>query len=227
MGVLENQPKTVKSTHLAWPIIWWTLAFALAYSVIRYHLMGSVPWKDLPFFILNKAISLSALILLVINFTLGPLKNLGIGIPNRWLKSRRLVGIVGFIQVFIHVFMSFILFKPSIYPNYFEETETMTLMVGLSLLGGVLAFVFLWMYNVSFNSNFRKDKDLIDFITSRKVLLISMLFTGSHLFFIGINGWLNPVGWNGGMPPISLVGFTFFLVGYLTNLAGRKDPGRS
>jgi len=64
---------------------------------------------------------------------------------------------------------------------------------------------------------------LIEFITSRKVLLVSMLFTGSHLFFIGINGWLNPAGWHGGMPPISLVGFTFFLVGYLINLSGRKD----
>ena len=120
MENLEIQPKSVKSTHLAWPIIWWTLTFALAYSVISYHLVGGVPWKDFPFFILNKAMSLSALILLAINFTLGPLKNLGAGISNRWTKSRRLVGIVGFIQVFIHVFMSFILFKPAIYPNYFE-----------------------------------------------------------------------------------------------------------
>ncbi len=223
MENLEIQPKSVKMTHLSWPIIWWTLMFALAYSVIRYHLMGGVPWKDFPFFILNKAISLSALILLAINFTLGPLKNLGVGISNRWMKSRRLVGIVGFIQVFIHVFMSFILFKPAIYPKYFEEAGTITLMVGLSLLGGVLGFVFLWMYNVSFNSNFRNDKDLLKFITSRKVLLIAMLFTGGHLFFIGINGWLNPAGWHGGMPPISLVGFTFFLVGYIINLAGRKD----
>ena len=110
-------------------------------------------------------------------------------------------------------------------PIISTKLELITLMVGLSLLGGVLAFVFLWMYNVSFNSNFRKDKDLLKFITSRKVLLIAMLFSGSHLFFIGINGWLNPAGWHGGMPPISLVGFTFFLVGYLINLAGRKDPG--
>lgn len=220
----SQQQKLPKSVHLSWPIIWWTLAFALAYSIVRYHLMGGIPWKDLPFFILNKAISLSALILLAINFTLGPLKNLGIGISNRWLKSRRLVGIVGFIQVFIHVFMSFILFRPTIYANYFNEAGSLTLMVGLSMLGGVLAFVFLWMYNVSFNSNFRKDKDLVKFITSRKTLLIAMLFTGAHLFFIGIDGWLNPAGWHGGMPPISLVGFTIFAIGYLMNLSGRKDP---
>ena len=185
--------------------------------------MGGVPWKDFPFFILNKAIALSSFILLSINFTLGPLKNLGLSISNRWLKSRRLLGIVGFIQVFIHVFMSFMLFRPSIYPNYFDDADTITLMMGLSLLGGVLAFAFLWLYNVSFSSNYRKDKDLISFITSRKVLLIAMLFSGGHLFFMGINGWLNPAGWHGGMPPISLVGFTIFFVGYIVNLVGRKD----
>jgi len=103
----------------------------------------------------------------------------------------------------------------------------MTLFVGLSLLGGVLAFIFLWIYNVSFSSNLRKDKDLIRFITSRKVLLIAMFLAGSHLFFIGFEGWINPGGWLGGLPPISLVAFTFFAVGFVINLFGRKDPGKS
>ena len=53
------------------------LIFGLAYAVLRYHLAGPVPWKDFPFFILNKGISLSAFVLLTCNFGLGPLKNLG------------------------------------------------------------------------------------------------------------------------------------------------------
>ena len=40
-----------------------TLAFGLAYAVVRYHVVGPVPWKDLPFFILNKGIALSAFLL--------------------------------------------------------------------------------------------------------------------------------------------------------------------
>ena len=43
--------------------------FGLAYAVVRYHVAGPVPWKDFPFFILNKALSLSAFILLTFNFT--------------------------------------------------------------------------------------------------------------------------------------------------------------
>jgi len=33
---------------------------------------------------------------------------------------------------------------------------------------------------------------------------------------------MNPAGWHGGMPPISLVAFSLFAVGYVINLIGRK-----
>jgi hypothetical protein len=214
--------ETEKMNNPAWAIISWTFILSMGYAIIRYHVLGEVPWKDLPFLILNKGISMSALILLAFNFTFGPLKNLGAPIPNSWLRSRRIIGIVAFIQVFVHVIMSFMLFNPSVYAKYFEPNGTMTLLTGLSMIGGVLAFIFLWIYNVSFNAAFRKDKDLISFITSRKVLLSAMLFSGAHLVFMGYNGWLNPGGWLGGLPPISLIAFTFFFVGYVINLFGRE-----
>ena len=214
--------ETEKMNNPAWGIISWTFSLSMSYAIIRYHVLGAVPWKDLPFLILNKGISMSALILLAFNFTFGPLKNLGAPIPNSWLRSRRIIGIVAFIQVFVHVIMSFMLFNPAVYAKYFEQNGTMTLVTGLSMIGGVLAFIFLWIYNVSFNAAFRKDKDLISFITSRKVLLSAMLFSGAHLVFMGYNGWLNPGGWLGGLPPISLIAFTFFFVGYVINLFGRE-----
>ena len=213
---------TTKPNNPAWTIIAWTFIFAMGYATVRYHILGSVPWKDLPFFILNKGISLSAFILLAFNFSFGPLKNLGAPIPNSWLRSRRIVGIIGFILVFVHAIMSFMLFNPIVYPNYFEPDSTMSLITGLSMLGGVLAFIFLWIYNVSFSSEFRKDKDLVSFIKSRKVLLMAMFLAGAHLFFIGYKGWINPAGWLGGLPPISLVAFTFFAIGYVINLLGRE-----
>ena len=56
------------------------------HAVLRYHIAGPVPWKDFPFFILNKGISLSAFILLTCNIGFGPLNNLGVRIPEGWLK---------------------------------------------------------------------------------------------------------------------------------------------
>jgi hypothetical protein len=198
------------------------LLLGLAYAVLRYHVFGSVPWKDFPFFILNKGISLSAFVMLTCNFGFGPLNNLGVKVPESWLNARKALGMTGFLLVLIHALMSFMLFRPAVYGKFFEADGSLTLLAGLSMLGGVLAFVVLWAYNLSFQTHLREDRAYIQFITSRTFLLWAMLLGGAHLFFMGYEGWLNPSGWPGGLPPISLVGFVFFAVGYVINLVGRE-----
>jgi len=209
-------------TNSAGSIIAIVMIFGLAYAVLRYHIVGPVPWKDFPFFILNKGISLSAFILLTCNFGFGPLKNLGINVPEGWLNARKALGMTGFLLVLIHALISFMLFSPSVYGKFFEADGTLTLLAGLSMLGGVLAFVVLWTLNLSFQTHLREDQAFIRFITSRKFLLAAMLLGAAHVFFMGYEGWLNPSGWHGGFPPVSLVAFTFFAVGYVANLFGRK-----
>ncbi len=209
-------------TNSAGPIIAIVMFFGLAYAIVRYHIVGPVPWKDFPFFILNKGISLSAFILLTCNFGFGPLKNLGVNVPEGWLNARKALGMTGFLLVLIHALISFMLFSPSVYGKFFEADGTLTLLAGLSMLGGVLAFVVLWAFNLSFQTHLREDQAFIRFITSRKFLLTAMLLGAAHVFFMGYEGWLNPSGWHGGIPPVSLVAFAFFAVGYVTNLFGRK-----
>ncbi len=203
-------------------IIFVTLVLSIGYSVLRYHIVGPIPWKDFPFFILNKGISLSAFILITLNFSFGPLKNLGVKVPEGCLNARKALGMSGFLLVLIHALMSFMLFKPTVYGKFFEENGTLTLLAGLSMLAGVLAFVVLWGYNLSFQTHLREDKVFIQFITSRKFLLIAMMLGAAHLFFMGYKGWINPSGWHSGLPPISLVAFVFFVSGYTVNLFGRK-----
>ena len=203
-------------------IILLSVLFSIGYAILRYHIAGSVPWKDFPFFILNKGISLGAFILLTFNFSLGPLNNMGVKVPEGWLNARKALGMSGFLLVLIHALMSFMLFSSSVYGKFFEENGTLTLLAGLSMLGGVLAFVVLWGYNLSFQTHLREDKSFIQFITSRKFLLAAMVLGVVHLFFMGFKGWLNPSGWHGGLPPISLVSFAFFVIGYAVNLMVRK-----
>ncbi len=209
-------------TNSAGPIIAIVLIFGLAYAVLRYHILGPVLWKDFPFFILNKGISLSAFILLTCNFGFGPLNNLGVRVPEGWLNARKAMGMTGFLLVLIHALMSFLLFNPAVYGKFFEADGTLTLLAGLSMLGGILAFVVLWAYNLSFQTFLREDQAFIRFITSRKFLLFALLLGAAHLFFMGYAGWLEPSGWHGGLPPISLVAFVFFAVGYVVNLLGRE-----
>lgn len=139
-----------------------------------------------------------------------------------WLNARRAIGMTGFLLVLIHALISFMLFKPAIFGKFFEADGTLTLVAGISMLGGVLGFVILWAYNLSFQTHLSEDKAFIRFITSRNFLLVALLFGIIHIFFMGYSGWMNPSGWHGGLPPISLVAFAFCGAGYIINLIGRK-----
>jgi DMSO/TMAO reductase YedYZ heme-binding membrane subunit len=156
---MENQESETRNA--AGSMIAVVILLSLAYAVIRYHLVGPVPWKDFPFFILNKGVSLAAFILLTLNFGLGPLNNIGVSIPASWLNARKALGMTGFLLVVIHAFMSFMLFSPASYAKFFAVDGSLTLLAGLSMLGGVLAFVVLWAYNMSFQTHMREDKAFI------------------------------------------------------------------
>ena len=216
---MKNQTKPAKGT--ASKIIYIVLIVTLLYSVVRYHIAGGVEWKELPFFIMNKALSLNGLILLVITFSIAPLKNLGVRVGDNWMKARKALGMAGFISVFTHMVMSLMLFTPAYYGKFFDDAGRMTLNAQLSMLFGVLAFVVLWFYNMSFYKS-GKDKEINRFIKSRGFLLSVMPLTALHLFFMGYKGWMNPAGWHAGIPPISLVAFTAFVIGYVINITGRK-----
>ena len=211
-----------KKKNAAASLITGVLVLAILYAVLRYHVAGPVPWKDFPFFILNKGFSLAAFVLIACNFGFGPIRNLGVPLPDSWLVARKAVGMTGFLLVLIHALMSFLLFKPAVYANFFAADGTLTLLAGLSMLAGVLAFVVLWAYNLSFQTFLREDKVFISFITSRRFLLVAFILGGVHLLFMGYAGWMKPGGWHGGLPPISLVAFAVFAMAYVVNLFGRE-----
>ena len=199
-----------------------TMSLAVGYAILRYHIVGDVPWKDFPFFILNKGLCLGAFILITFNFSLGPARSLGLPVSDSWLNSRQALGMSGFLFVLIHALISFMLFSPAVFGKLFEVNGTLTGIAGISMLAGVLSFVVLWGYNLSFQTHLREDRAFISFITSRRFLIWALLLGGVHLFFMGYSGWLTPGGWHGGMPPISLVAFVIFVIGYLINLLGRE-----
>ena len=215
-GEIARPPSAAKS------LIFTISLLSLAYAVLRYHLFGGVPWIDFPMFILNKAISLSAFLLLTLNFALGPLNKLTGNVPSPWLNARKALGMTGFLLATVHMVMSLMLFSPANYARFFEDAGKLSLIGGLSMVTGVVSWVILWAYNASFQTFLREDKAFIAFITSRGFMMTALLLGAGHLFFMGYEGWLNPAEWHGGLPPISLVAFTAFLIGYGINLFGRE-----
>jgi hypothetical protein len=199
-----------------------TLLVSVAYAILRYHVAGDVPWNEFSLFILNKGLCLGAFILLTFNFALGPARSLGFPVPEHWLKARKAFGMMGFLLILIHALISFMLFSSPYYGKFFAADGTLTGLTSLSMLAGILGFVFLWAYNLSFQTKLSEDRAFIEFLTSRPVLVWALSLGGLHLAFMGYSGWINPAGWHGGLPPISLVAFVFFVVGYGLNLLGRE-----
>ncbi|GIR71565.1 MAG: hypothetical protein CM15mP74_28160 [Halieaceae bacterium] len=55
---------------------------SLGYAVLRYHILGPVPWKDFPLYTSIKGCAGSVFSLLTLNFSLGPYKAFGV----QWLS---------------------------------------------------------------------------------------------------------------------------------------------
>jgi len=199
-----------------------TLLLSTLYAVFRYNILGSVPIKDIPLFVFNKGISLSSLVLLTASFSISPLTNLGLKIPSYYVNSRHVYGMIGFILTLIHVFMSLILFNPVMYAKFFLENGSLTFTGGLSILGGILSIAILWFYNWNSQHQLKESKLFNQFTTSRKLILTTLFFVAVHLFFMGYKNWISPSTWQGGLPPISLISFVVFSIGFTINIFGRK-----
>jgi hypothetical protein len=199
------------------------LLFSLVYSVVRYHIFEAIPSKDFALYVMNKCLGLSAFILLTLTFALGPARALGLNVPDPWLATRKEIGIVSFAMVLAHVLCSMLIFgSGAYYAKFFAAGGGMSVIGSWSMLLGVLSFVWLWLYNISFKTSQEGDANFLKLITSKGSLIAAGLLSAGHVTVMGFTGWTQPGNWAGGMPPITLVAFAVFLVGFTINLAARR-----
>ncbi len=197
--------------------------FSLTYSILRYNVFGGVELKDFPLYVLNKCFSLTGFILLSITFALGPARALGADVPDPWLAARKETGIVAFIMILTHMICSLLLFgSGGYYGKFFVPDGGLSAIGSWAMLLGVLSFVWLWLYNISFKVHQEGDESFIRLITSRGSLVFAGLLASGHLVVMGHRGWLQPEAWHGGLPPITMVGIAVFVVAFGILLAARR-----
>ena len=196
--------------------------FSLVYAILRYHVFGDTGLKDFPLYVLNKCLALSGFILLTLNFALGPAKALGVNVPDTWLASRKEIGTVSFMLILTHVLCSLLTFgSGGYYAKFFVPERGISAIGSWSMLLGTAAFVWLWLYNISFKTQQESDKEFLRLVTSRGSLIFSALLSAGHVSVMGYKAWMHPENWTGGMPPITLVAIVIFLVGFSINLITR------
>jgi DMSO/TMAO reductase YedYZ heme-binding membrane subunit len=199
------QPTTAK---------WFAAIFggALAYAIVRYHLVGDVGWSQFPLFILNKVVALAAVGFVASSYLIGKI--------FRWHdqdKALRLVvikfcGLVGFFLAAIHAFMSVLVLTPAYFGKYFLDGGKLNLQGEVGMTTGIVALFFLASPAITTLPMMPKALGGWRWKRTQRVGYVALLLVVAHLLFLGLRGWLTPGKWPAGMVPISLVAFVIALV---------------
>ncbi|MBI4874715.1 MAG: hypothetical protein HY822_08780 [Acidobacteria bacterium] len=166
---------------------------ALAYSAVRYHVFGGVPWTHLPLYTVNKAVAFSAAVLLA-----------GICLfrPSNGVAMR--TGLTATGLAVLHALMGAVMLSPSYYPKLYDAGE-LTLAGELGVLFGCMAFVLLAIPAIASIPSVRESLSAGRWKTSQNVKYLVLALAALHVTALGLKGWPKPDTWSGGMPPITLL----------------------
>jgi DMSO/TMAO reductase YedYZ heme-binding membrane subunit len=213
---MNTDPSVLPPDRLWQPVTakWFAALFgaALVYAIVRYHLAGEVSWAHFPLFILNKATSLAAVFFVASSYLVGKV--------IRWHdhdKALRLVvikfcGLMGFFLAGVHAFFSVSLLTPAYYAKYFDPDDRLNLEGEVALSVGVIGLFLLMSPAITTLPMMPKAIGGRRWKRSQRLGYVALAFVVAHLVALGLEGWLAPAGWNGGLPPISLVALVAALV---------------
>jgi DMSO/TMAO reductase YedYZ heme-binding membrane subunit len=192
------QPTTAK-----WFFV--VFGFSVAYAVVRYHLAGDVPWRHLPLFILNKATSLAAVIFIACSYLIGKVIHWYDHDHALRLVVIKFCGLMGFFLAAGHAIFSLCLLTPAYYPKFFDEGGRLSLTGELAMSLGVVAIFFLLSPAITTLPMMPKAIGGVRWKRAQHGGYAALVPVVAHLVVMGYKDWLNPQGWQGGIPPVSLV----------------------
>jgi len=201
----EFEERLIQPFTMRWLVL--LLGVPMTYSIVRYHVFSGVDWSHLPLFITNKGISLSAVFFIATSYLIGKVIHpYGDDSPKQLILVK-FCGLIGFTFASMHTLMSMLLFSPAYYPKFFLEAGRMNLTGELTLVFGVMS---LWCLSITAITSlpFMYDAVGVDrWQRGQRMGYLSLALAAAHACVMGISGWLEPGGWHGGLPPVSLVAF--------------------
>jgi DMSO/TMAO reductase YedYZ heme-binding membrane subunit len=180
--------------------------------VVRYHLAGDVEWRHFPLFILNKATSLAAVFFVASSYLIGKIIRWHDHDPALRLVVIKFCGLMGFFLAAVHAVFSLALLSPAYYGKYFDDAGRLNLEGEIAMSVGVIALFFLLAPAITTLPGMPKAIGGWRWKRNQRAGYLALTFVVVHLVALGFKGWLAPQGWNGGMPPISLIAVIAALV---------------
>ncbi len=170
-----------------------TVSLSLVYAVLRYHIAGTVPWRELPVYVLNKAVSLAALAYFVFSYRAG---------KTRWIPkaSARFFGLWGFALMNLHIVLTALVWDGSHYGKLFQAGSP-SVSSNLSMVLGALATLAfcapMWAT--------AKDPSWPRWKSFQRAGYLGLGLTAFHVGVLGFSGWLSASTWPAYLPPITMI----------------------
>ena len=144
-------------------VIGWTAGLSIVYAITRYHFFKGVPFQQFFPDILNKGLSLAAILLISLSLSVGPLSR---QFPDKFINlqlRKRLFGLWGFVFAFLHSLVSIYFYKPDHYPKFFS-LEHLNFIGKFVLYFGVVSLILL---SIAFMVSFPKKLNVRPIIFQR------------------------------------------------------------
>lgn len=201
------------------------LGASLGYAILRYHLAGDVAWAHFPVFIVNKATSLAAVILVACSYLVGRVLRWHNDDPVIRLVVIKFCGLGGFFLAGVHAFLSLCILRPAYFAKYFEADGRLNAVGETGMAVGVLALFLLMSPAITTLPMMPKAIGGQRWKRSQRVGYLALGLVALHLVVLGLAGWLRPGGWPAGLPPISLLACAAALVPLVSKLRERAARG--
>jgi len=217
MGTMREKLIPESQNQSSCRSVFYVFAFALIYSVVRYHIFKGVGWEHLPLFIGNKVMALTGILLIALSVLTRSKSR-----ESYDYVRKKLYSYSGYFFISLHVLASLVMVNNGYYEKFFSGNQ-MNLTGELSMLFGIIAF---YIYTVTiFRSWLEKENSQNSAAIKKDVIYryTTHLLVMGHLLFMGLSSWFFPTEWPGYMLPISLLSFLlllFILPGSLQNKQG-------
>lgn len=218
--MLPTEEEHQHSTGWKATTIWGAVIFllVLTYSILRYNVVKGISWVELPLYINNKAIALSAVVFIAIAIILGPISQWWPKVAHKIYPLRKTFGLLGFGLAVIHSFISLLIFSPQYYGKFFDASGSLNLIGELSMLFGVLGLFVFSLVAIASLPSVEESMPYEKWKRVQRLGYLAFFFVLLHVLIMGLESWVTPEHWPGGLLPISLVAFIVILVAFLIRI---------
>ena len=194
----------------------------LGYAITRYNVFGGVEWIHLPFYVGNKALAFAGVALIALSYMIGKWIKVYRGQESRRRALTKFCGLTGASLIGMHICASLAMLSPVYYAKFFAETGKMNIWGELTFLFGVAGAAFLVFPVVTTLPHMYEALGGARWQKAQRMGYYCLLMACGHTFAMGWKGWITPETWHGGMPPITVLGFSIALLALLAKLTTGK-----